>query len=65
VALGAALLFALRRLTQIAWQGGAVAAASLAALAGILVIAGVGTVIDAPRFLLLLMLMLLINRQHR
>ncbi|MDO8959792.1 MAG: VanZ family protein [Rhodocyclaceae bacterium] len=58
--LGAVLLFALMRLAQASWKGDATATASLAALAGILVIASVDTVIDAPRFLLLLLLFLFV-----
>ncbi len=56
LALGAVPLFALKQLAQVAWKKDAVAAVSLAALMGILVIAGVDTVIDAPRFMLLLLL---------
>lgn len=64
LALGVVLLFALKRLAQAAWQGDAAAAASVAALAGITVIAGVDTVIDVPRFLMLLFLLLWVGMKQ-
>ncbi|WP_126445733.1 VanZ family protein [Sulfuricystis multivorans] len=64
LAFGAAVLFALMRHGSAAWQGDKAAAACLAALSGLLMLAGVDTLVDTPR-LLLLILFLLISVRSR
>jgi len=51
------LLLGIRRTSRQALAGDSLAGASLASLAGVLVITTMGTVIDAPRLLLLLLLL--------
>jgi hypothetical protein len=53
----ALLILALARATRHAFKGDAVAGASLAALSSFLVVGVFDTLIDAPRFLLLLLLL--------
>jgi len=57
LAFGALLLLALKRSVQRTARGDGTAGACLASLAGVLVIASLDTVIDTPRFLLLLLLL--------
>jgi hypothetical protein len=57
VALGALLALALIRGTRKAWQGDALSVAALAGLSGFLVGGLFDTQIDAPRFLMLLLLL--------
>lgn len=53
IALAMVMVFALKRHAQAAWRGDAAAVPYLAALPGLLVIAGVDTMIDAPRIMLM------------
>lgn len=65
LALGATMLFALGRSAKAAWCGDRHAPAVFAALAGILALAGVDTIIDAPRLTVLLALVLVAGRDDR
>ncbi|MEF8721933.1 MAG: VanZ family protein [Candidatus Accumulibacter delftensis] len=51
------LALAIKRTGSRAWRGDLLAAATLAALAGVLIIGTLGAVIDTPRFLLLFLLL--------
>lgn len=57
LAFGVLLALAIKRTGSRAWRGDLLAAASLASLAGVLVIGTLDTVIDTPRFLLLFLLL--------
>lgn len=57
VALGAFIVLAMGRAAQMAWRGDGVSGASLAALSGFLLSGVFDTQIDAPRFLMLMLLL--------
>ena len=65
VAFGAFLLLALLRLARASWLGDRSAQAMLAALTGLMVVAMFDSVVDEPRYLLLLLLLLWLAAQSR
>lgn len=64
-ALGMAVLLTLQRSARSAWRGDSYAAACFASLGGVVAIAGVDTVIDAPRFLMLVLLIVSLSSMDR
>lgn len=65
LALGAFLVLAFSRCAQSAWKGDRSAQALLAALSGLMVVAMFDSVVDEPRFLLLLLLVLWLASRAR
>ena len=65
LALGATVLFVLGRSAKAAWRGDRYATAVFAALLGTLALAGVDSIIDAPRLMVLLLLILVVARTDR
>lgn len=64
-ALGALLLLALSRSARAAWSGERSAQALLAALTGLMVVSMFDSVVDEPRYLLLMLLLLWMAARSR